>query len=177
MSEQGTPPMMSPQGSDPLAELRDIHMPPPVDAWPPAPGWWILAIVGTLAAAAFIWWLWRRWRANRYRREALAELDRLRQQYERDGDPLAWLQQYETLLKRVALSRYPRAQVAPLTGEAWVRFLDRTGGQHEFSLGPGQVLIDGNYRPDAQVDVARLDEIGRTWIKRHGDVADLERAA
>ena len=28
--------------TDPLAELRDIHLPPEIGWWPPAYGWWIL---------------------------------------------------------------------------------------------------------------------------------------
>lgn len=163
---------MSQQG-DPLAELRDIHLPPPVDAWPPAPGWWLLAIViiGVLVALALL--LFRRWRANRYRREALEELTNLRRAYEQHGDVEAWLRDYEALLKRVALTRYPREEVASLTGEAWVAFLDNTIGSHEFSMGPGQVLIDGHYRPaselNAGIEVDALHELGKQWIKHHGD--------
>lgn len=163
---------MSQQG-DPLAELHDIHLPPPVDAWPPAPGWWILAIVIVAALVALVLWMFRRWRANQYRREALKELANLRRAYDQYADEAAWLLDYEALLKRVALTRYPRAEVASLTGEAWVAFLDNTIGSHEFSMGPGQVLIDGHYRPaselNAGIDVDALHELGKQWIKRHGD--------
>ena len=30
---------------NPLINLKDIHLPPAVAIWPPAPGWWIVAVV------------------------------------------------------------------------------------------------------------------------------------
>ncbi|MDP7406676.1 MAG: DUF4381 domain-containing protein, partial [SAR324 cluster bacterium] len=30
---------------DPLAALRDVHLPPAVSWWPPAPGWWIIFFI------------------------------------------------------------------------------------------------------------------------------------
>ena len=41
--------------SDPadLSNLKDIVVPPEVPLWPPAPGWWILA-VGCVAAGAIL---------------------------------------------------------------------------------------------------------------------------
>ncbi|HKI74149.1 MAG TPA: DUF4381 domain-containing protein [Pseudomonadales bacterium] len=169
------PQMMNPH-ANPLAQLKDIHLPAPVDAWPPAPGWFILAALIIAGVVGATWYVIHYWNANRYRREALQELERLRADYREANDTAAYLQAYAALLKRTALTRYPRAAVANLTGEAWVDFLDRTARTDEFSMGAGQVLIQGNYqpRPEENVDVTRLHDIGRHWIRRH---RKLERAA
>jgi hypothetical protein len=43
---------MNPNQPDPLAALRDIHLPEAVSFWPLAPGWWIaLGIMVGLAVA------------------------------------------------------------------------------------------------------------------------------
>jgi len=163
--------------SDPLADLRDIHMPLPVDSWPLAYGWWILAalLIGCLAYAIFR--IWSRWRRNRYRREALVELEAIHHQFVETKDTLAYLQSFQELLKRVALTYYSREQVASLTGESWVDFLDRTCDSHEFSMGNGQTLIDANYQSDPSADIVQLHELGRSWIKHHHDLPDGGQAA
>ena len=38
---------MNPQ--DPLSQLKDIHLPATGGFWPPAPGWWLLALILLLA--------------------------------------------------------------------------------------------------------------------------------
>ncbi|MEX2488659.1 MAG: DUF4381 domain-containing protein [Pseudomonadales bacterium] len=163
----------TPRNPDPLADLRDIHLPPPVEAWPPAPGWWIVGFLLLAATVALIVWWLRYWRANRYRREALRELDRLFQVYQANQDARAWLHDFEALLKRVALTRYAREDVASLTGVAWVAFLDKTAGIDDFSMGPGQALIDDIYKPandnGTAIDVRQLHELGKQWIKHHGN--------
>lgn len=161
----------------PLAQLRDIHTPAPVSNWPPAPGWFILAALLLIAVVALTWWLFRRWWDNRYRREAMRELESLRAGFGAGSDPAGFLTDYSALLKRAALSHYPRGAVAHLTGEAWVEFLDKSAGTNEFSMGAGQVLIDGNYRPiDEAIDIDELHRLGRYWIRRHSRKT-LEKAA
>ena len=94
---------MQPSQPDPLAELRDIHLPGPIEFWPPAPGWWFVAILLSSALLALTLWLRRRWRRNAYRRMALQELDlieRSRTQGANSADILLKLQQ---LLKRLSL--------------------------------------------------------------------------
>lgn len=174
-----TPPVIRPdmmdQAQDPLAQLRDIHLPTTIDTWPPAPGWWVLGALVLLAICAALYWLFRRWRQNRYRREALAELQALQDQY---GDnPGEYVEHYSALLKRVALTRYPREVVAGLTGERWARFLDTTGGTREFSMGAGQALISGAYEKQTDADIAQLHHLGEHWIREHGALEGSREAA
>tara|TARA_B110000116_G_scaffold205585_1_gene180720 strand:+ start:526 stop:1074 length:549 start_codon:yes stop_codon:yes gene_type:complete len=158
---------MMQQASDPLAQLRDIHVPGMIEAWPPAPGWWILATLGALLVIAGLTWLFRYWRANRYRREAMSELAQLLENQHQDEDDQAYLEALQRLLKRAALTCFPREEVASLTGEAWVQFLDRTSGSHDFSIGEAEALIDGTYRPDISVDVESLHLVAKSWIRKH----------
>ncbi len=158
---------------DPLAELKDIHLPPPPEFWPPAPGWWLLAALATLACAYLIYLGVKYWRKNAYRRYALAELEQIFAQYK--GQDSIIMTETNELLKRVALTRYPRDKVANLTGESWVAFLDASANVHDFSMGPGQVLVDGPYANDNKqgqpVDEAALFAAAQVWIKKHGALA------
>jgi hypothetical protein len=148
---------------DPLAALRDIHLPAPVSWWPLAPGWWWLA--GGLGM--LIWmsaWAWRRHTDNRLRRAALTELDMLTRRFA--DDQTAFVQAVSTLLRRCAVSRFSASNVAGLIGEPWLEFLDRHGGNQEFMRGPGRILLTGPYAPQPMVDTNVLAGIARRWITR-----------
>ncbi len=159
--------------SDPtsLDRLQDIVTPPPVPWWPPAPGWWVagaaaLALIGWLA-----WRAWTRWRAAAYRRAALAELRGIEARAADDAQRAAALGDLPALVKRTALAAFPRAAVASLSGDAWLRFLDRTGRTDAFTAGRGRVLGAMAYDPRAaQLDAASaadLCAVVRGWIGAH----------
>ena len=160
--------LAQPAQTDPLANLRDIHIPSALDTWPPAIGWWLLAASAILATGYAVYWILKWWKSNQYRREGVRELNLL---LENHASEPQYLEQYSSLLKRVALSKYARESVANLTGEAWVSFLDSTTGTQEFSMGEGQVLIQGNYELNPKVDVAKLHSLGLYWIKKHRKIA------
>lgn len=160
-----------------LEYLHDIVVPAPTPWWPPAPGWyWVMGLLALLTAVL----LWRAivyWQRNRYRREALAELARIETAAQTAGpgenSTNTALPALAELLKRTALTAYPRAQVAALTGPAWFAFLDATGGTR-FSAGAGAALAQANYqtgeREDSAVHTADIACEVRRWIKQHGDV-------
>ncbi len=146
-------------GSDPLAQLRDIHLPPPVTWWPPAPGWWLLALLA-IALLLFAILRWRRWRRrSAYRRAALDELRRI------DGGDASAI---NALLKRTALAA-GRHDAAALSGEAWLQFLEQTRGRGPTLLQPTErsALLSLYSAQPTAVDGARLRQIAEHWIRHH----------
>lgn len=149
-------------------QLRDIHLPAAPDFWPPAPGWWVLAaLLSGLAAWAAVL-LWRQFRIRRQRRRILALLEQMEHSSGRTVTP-EFLVQLSNLIRRLALMRFPRREIASLTGQDWLRFLDRSGGDGQFCDGAGRVLAQGPYMrsvPDA-VDGRALTNLVRQWIRRN----------
>ena len=153
---------------DPVAGLIDIPLPPPVSLWPQT---WTLRIALALVIACAVAGLWRfihHRRANRYRREALAELDRIggSRGTGESGEQLAEL---SLLVRRTALAAFPRETVAPLAGPAWLAFLDRSYGGQGFSEGAGRLLASAPYQraPLGSGELRSLAVLVRQWIKVH----------
>jgi hypothetical protein len=76
------------------------------------------------------------------------------------------------LIKRVALSAYPRERVASLTGEQWLAFLDQTGHTDVFTMGAGRWLARLAYEPQLTASLSTTELNGlrtavRDWILRH----------
>ncbi|MBS7704357.1 DUF4381 domain-containing protein [Chelatococcus asaccharovorans] len=144
-----------------LSRLADIVVPPPLPWWPPAPGWWIIA--AALLGAAVITAVagLARWRRNAYRRAALAELAAI--------GPVstpASAAAVSAILKRVALVAYPRVEVASLTGEAWLAFLDRTSASDAFSQGAAADLARAPFGAPVR-DGGALLGVARRWVTHH----------
>lgn len=154
---------------DPLAGLQEIALPAPVPYLPQTMGW---AVVGGGVLLALIYMCWRivrHRRANAYRRAALAELDRIEQQLPASGSDYGSL---PSLLKRTAIAATSRQQVAALTGDEWLRFLDHSLGGNAFQQGPGQLLIRIAYATSPPQDISRdelrsLIALSRRWIRHH----------
>lgn len=148
---------------DPLEQLRPLHLPAAVSWWPPAPGWWLLAVLAVAALTVTGIWL-RRWqRGRRYRRTALRELALLHEQ----TNPHVFAAAANQLLRRAALARYPRAEVAGLCLDAWLSFLDRSGNTREFTAGAGRALATAAYDPAADCDIDALNAVCRDWLRQH----------
>lgn len=145
-----------------LAALRDIYVPPAPDWWPPAPGWWLLLL---LLVAVSAWFAWRGWSRFMLRRRLVDLLDELSLSDGSQPDRLRLIR-LSRLLRQVALREFPRAQVASLTGVAWLSFLDASGGGGGFVNGPGRVLADGPYQrqPTDRVDWPALVTLVRGWL-------------
>ena len=162
---------------NPLDQLLPPITPEAVSWWPPAPGWWLLAILLPLLS----WGLWRlRKRLARRARKAARNngLDPLRMAALREleqlprpqgGEPAgAWLQQLNALLKRLCREHYPSQQSHTLSGRAWLAFLD--GRCPAAGLTRWMVLVDGGYRAQCSLDESAIEGLHKsvdTWIRKH----------
>lgn len=149
-------------GFDPLAELRGLHMPEPVSWWPPAPGWWLVAVIVMIALVGLSIRIRRQLRSPL--RAARAELVQLEAQHARQPDNRQTVGALSALLRRSALAQFPNAHAASLCGQGWLEFLDRTARTDQFSRGPGVVLTSAPYQPDGHADVDALFQLTRDWL-------------
>lgn len=155
-------------GESETLPLRDIHLPAPVSWWPPAPGWWALlglVILLSLSILAFR----AVQRRRRVRVAALKALKGISADFSADGDAHRLVKSLSILLRRTCLSYFPRAEVAGLTGEKWLRFLDGCldwgNLSARFSEGPGRSLITAPYQPQAEIDGDKLLVLCGHWIQ------------
>jgi len=154
-------------GNDWLQALRDIHLPPPVSAWPPGVGWWVGAVVlltALLLARAAV-----RRRSRRLRRLALLELEEVAQAFEARSDHEALARHLSGLLRRVALLRFEPTRVAGLYGEEWLGFLAATGRDagHAERLAEGlwTALYAGSHYQPVDGDAECWLRATRRWIE------------
>ena len=154
---------MNPQ--DPLAALHPLRQPDPISWWPLAPGWWLLIVLLLLGLGALVYLVVRRYRSNAYRRQALTQLEQLRQEHLQHKDDSAYLAGTNALLKSVALRAYPRREVAACSGDTWLDFLNSSCKQ------AGQFpadFVSAAYRKQCPpIDMEELYKSAACWIKRH----------
>mgnify|MGYP001556982421 FL=1 len=136
--------------------LRDLHLPEAIGWWPLAPGWWVLLALVVVALAYTAWRLYKRWQFYAPRRYALRELARFEAEYLEHRDPVAFGKQLSELLRRGMLAYAPREEVAGLTGDDWLAWLDEGMPLPYFHTEGGKSLLDLPYR-DPEGDFSDID--------------------
>lgn len=168
METQTPPQPMDPMTETALRSLHDIAIPQPVSWVPQTWGWALIAIAVALVAMLLaLRWL-RHYRANAYRREAVAMLGGIDAGLRNGMPPREAAHQLGELLKRTALAAWPRKKVASLSGRAWVDFL--SGDDKETDDSALRRLFDDLEYQDRLPTVQFLNEVipaARRWIERH----------
>ncbi len=140
--------------------LRDLHLPEQIGWWPLAPGWWVVLLMIAAAIGYGIWCAYKRRKHNGPRRFALHELARYEAEYLEHRNPVMLGKQLSELLRRGMLAYAPRENVAGLTGEAWLAWLDHDMPLPYFHTEGGKSLLQLPYRDPAgdfsDIDIAAL---------------------
>jgi hypothetical protein len=157
--------------TDPLAQLRDIHLPDPISWWPLAPGWWLLAIIGIAGSVIAGRLLVKRYKNRSYRRQALAQLKRLDH-----SDCQQRLIAVFELLRQVALSAYPQGNFASLAPNEFVHFLQSSSGKPLFNdlADNWQWLL---YAQQPQIEDQLVEQVianAKLWVINHPRADRLE---
>lgn len=105
-----------------LAKLAPAQAPEAIGWWPPAYGWWLMIAATLLLTTAALLYLLR----ARYHLKSAAI--RTLNTYRAIDDDRDYAKHIEHLLRRFAMSKFSRYEVARLQGEYWLRFMITRGG-------------------------------------------------
>ncbi len=170
-----------------LEQLHPLLLPPPPAWTPQTPAWAVLAVLVLMGLLWAAWQSGQRWRAGRFRRLALAELQGLRGDLHPAQPPAARVvaaRQLPALVRRLALAHAARQEVASLQGMAWCIWLDQSlqrSPDHKpalsassppqaFTQGAGQHLSAWAYLPPEQLPWGTLPallDLIEHWIRQH----------
>jgi hypothetical protein len=149
--------------NNPLADLKDIHVPSSLGWWPPAYGWWLLTL---LILGLMIWLIifsLKRHQHHLAKRQALKTLTAI------NHDTNNWPLELNSLLKRLVQTYQPELAIQSLFGDKWLDFLthalptnkqaDFKPKMHHFQQALYQV------KPATQLDFTESKNIVKDWIK------------
>ena len=160
--------------SDPLSQLKDIHLPGAPGLWPIAPGWWILLILLITVITVTIYLTIRYLRKNRYRKMATLQAENIINQFhlnqqvsDKTSSDKLYIEQAISLLKQVSLHRYPNDQIATLSANQCLHQLNQYCKKPVF---PGEIcrqLEHSLYTPQPTLDIPFFHQMMKEWITHH----------
>lgn len=157
--------------------LEPLIAPAPISWWPLAPIWWIILALVIIIIISILAYRFRK-AVHRQkskppvidfdirRTTALQELKNLTKPYNQAAE--LWLQQLNSLLKRLCIARYPNENTKTLIGNAWLNFLDSKCPEAQIKLFP--MLVMGEYQSNYHLDNKTIDALYSSlenWITHH----------
>lgn len=136
--------------------LRDLHLPEAIGWWPLAPGWWVVIALAAVGLVVLLRHYLRTRARGAARRYALLQLKDLTAEFEQHRDAIAFSSALSALLRRTMLAYAPRHEVAGLTGDEWLAWLDKDLDQPRFQSEAGRKLLELPYRAPRD-DVSAMD--------------------
>ena len=140
--------------TEPQLALADIQEPVLNTFWPPAPGWWLLALLLMVLLAYGFRYFWKKWQKTLPLRQAKAEL-RLIQEPHQSAE-------LNELLKRLVSCYSPRHAVLSAPVKQWQDFLQQQLPQH--TLPDLQTLLYRSQPP--QEDFTAYLQFATKWLSK-----------
>lgn len=152
---------------NPLNQLKDIHLPENVSIWPLAPVWYLFVFLCLLLIVFTLVWLKRR-NKLKVQNSAISRIKSLEAGYRANGDSGLLLREISMVIRRYAMHKFG-SQSASIIGQEWLEFLDKTGGNGQFSKGAGKILATGPYARNPNYNVKLLIDISINWLRKAGN--------
>jgi len=105
-------------GQDPLAQLKDIHLPSQLESGWPALGMLLIVVVSIVCISAALVYFYYYKKQRKVQKQLIAELKNI------NLSAAQALNLSNQILKKAALHYYSRQEVANLHGLSWLQFLD-----------------------------------------------------
>ena len=165
------PPVPEVFGNYALKEFSEIVYPPDISWMPQTLGWKIIALGLLIFLSYYLSQKLRSYYHNRYRREGLARLKNA----QLNGNSQDLIRQLNHLLKLVAMTAYPRVEVASLSGQSWSAFLNKQCAEPVFTRQQEDILGTGSYRQIVLDEQSAQDLIHASlaWISSHRSAQDV----
>lgn len=166
------PATLNPEALNPQTlTLRDIHLPEPISWWPIASGWWII-IASLILLIVVIFIVKRIYISKQLKRDIKAELKNIKQQFQQTQNKPQLAKSLSVLLRRASISYYPKTDIAGLTGDHWLSYLDKSNTNsstgYTFQSDIGKVLLSAPYLPDNTVldfNAQTLIQLCESWLQ------------
>ena len=129
-------------------QLRDIHGIDAVSWWPPAPGWWLIALAVAVVFISMTLVIRRliKYPPGSWRADAHKALTRLRRNARTMPDKQVAADLSE-ILRRIAIARHGRKDTAGLSGNDWLTLLTDSDPNHYQWHHEAQLLLSLPYAP------------------------------
>lgn len=142
-----------------LPELRDIHLPDGVSAFPPVYGWWVIA--AAIIGIFILIWAGKIIRRKSKKLYALYLLQNIR-----NLNPVAAAIDMSAVLRRICVFKFPEA--ITLSGSEWLSFINAKT-KHPLEGNAAELLINAPYirknSPDFSTDdTETLRRFCQKWV-------------
>ena len=153
---------------DTSPHIQDIITPEDVAFWPLQPGWYLILFVLLIIVGILIVIRLRHKKRNAYRKQGILAIEALKDKEVSDSNIL----KVNSILKACALQAYNREDIAILSGEKWVDFLNKKAKHVNFIGASKTILSNGPYQKfnsEAfnQNEFDDLIALSIKWIKSH----------
>lgn len=148
--------------------LQDIITPEQISAWPPAPGWYLLATFFILFIGFSIFYFRRYRKKWLYRHEAMRQVNAAMDAL--DNGSLTKSQTIQVLLqtlKQTAMSAYPNQVIDGIYGEEWISLLEKQAPEITIEKDLKDLICQQQYQNKMIGEPEVLATFCLRWIRKH----------